>query len=54
VGSSSSTAPITAEAAILDYISCHVVPVPAPAPPVITVSDDEDDEIDWRALMAEE
>jgi len=58
VGSLSSTtrdiisAPVTAEAAILEYIAGHVVW--APAPQVITAVNDEDDEIDWAALIAED
>ena len=40
------SAPVTAEAAIQDCIAVHV----EPAAPVIIISDDED-EIDWTALM---
>jgi hypothetical protein len=45
--------PVTGEAAILDYLAGHVAPE-LPAPPVINISNDEDDGIDWEELMAEE
>ena len=50
--------PVTGEAAILDYLAGHVAPAPPapplPAPPVINISNDEDNGIDWEELMAEE